>query len=232
MKMRHIIIFIFLLYGCDNEMNQSTIPQTIENTSESNDYIPINVPDEKKIKIKENLKINTNGSMLLNEYFPKITEINLLFKEINETNYSEYDFKLKTFLNKNKDSFFNYYFEQLVSNKYLKVLNSVKSVDKSHQEMVSYYTKLLLRNNHQDATIIYNSLKILNNYWSKDEIRNAANLTILNSESWISKSLPCTDCKGNTLQKESNDFLKETNSKEVKKANEVKSSIKNLKDML
>lgn len=88
-----------------------------------------------------------------------------------------------------------YFYEQVISNEMLNYkLLKVENETPDLVEAISFYTELLVKNEHQDADVVTKSLVKLENHWSNEKIKQASEVTYLAAKKYFEKQKNCTDC--------------------------------------
>ncbi len=160
---------------------------------ESDLMIPIAVSEE---IVKRDKEMRRDGrKQELREQRMAVVQLMKLFKKLEkESDWQAVDRVLRGQLATYERHPLSFAFEQLIGNLMLRKKLLVGELTDAKRETIAYYAELLIRNNHEDASIILPALRALQQTWPRERVIQAIDVSIQNAERWVNKTTGCADC--------------------------------------
>lgn len=94
-----------------------------------------------------------------------------------------------------------YAYEQIIAHEILKYKLIKEEQTPEVVEAISFYTELLLKNEHQDASVMKTSIERLHGVWSEEKIKHASEISYKASKQYFEEQKNCTDCASKVFEK-------------------------------
>jgi hypothetical protein len=111
-----------------------------------------------------------------------------------ESDWQAVNMVVKTQLQAYQDHPQSYVVEQLAGNLMLRRYLLKEDATPASLDAISHYTELLLRNNHEDASVLLPAFRALKGRWSPERLIASIDQSIGNARAWLDRVSPCEDC--------------------------------------